>query len=244
VPRSIAAIRGNDTGYLAFHAPRYRFVLELVDRYLPRGGRVLDIGLSPLTRLLRDHVGAPIDTLGLETASNVADGIHHQFDLNRLGDLDAVAPTLTAYDIIVCAEVIEHLYTSPYTILRFLHRALVPNGILIVQTPNAASLFKRVRLVLGVHPYEMLRETRSTNPGHYREYTVSELQAIARGTGFDVIDMERRYYFDARFADMDDAGRGRKPRPLIGAIKNVVYGALPPFLREGVTLVLRKSAAR
>jgi len=179
---SVRAIRGSDTGYLAFHAPRYRYILELVNRYFPKGGRLLDIGLSPLSTLLREHVGVPIDTLGLEAHNRLRDGTHYPFDLNTLGDNPPVTPNLPEYDVIVCAEVLEHLYTSPLQVLRFLHRATSPAGVVVLQTPNAASLFKRLRLLFGSHPYEMLRETRS-NPGHFREYTVPELRSIAAESG-------------------------------------------------------------
>src|SRR3954469_18946968 len=153
---SVRDIRGSDTGYLAFHAPRYQYILQLVDRYFPPGGRLLDIGLSPLSSLLRQHVGVPIDTLGLEAKGRLDDGTHYPFDLNRLGDDPPVAPNLHGYDLIVCAEVLEHLYTSPLPVLRLLHRSASATGIVVLQTPNAASLFKRVRLLLGSHPYEML----------------------------------------------------------------------------------------
>jgi SAM-dependent methyltransferase len=149
---STASIRGTDTGYRAFHAPRYRFLLELIDRYAPAPVRVLDIGLSPFTTLLRAHLDRPIDSLGLEPASRLADGAHYQFDLNALDAGHAGRPPLAGYDVIVYAEVLEHLHTPPLPVLRFLHDALAPNGVLLLQTPNAASLFKRVRLLFGIQP--------------------------------------------------------------------------------------------
>ena len=57
-----------------------------------------------------------------------------------------------------------------------------------------------------------------------------------------VVDLDRRFYFDARHADHAADGGAGTSRPLIGALKNVVYSLLPPFLREGITLVLRKEA--
>jgi SAM-dependent methyltransferase len=238
---STASIRGTDTGYRAFHAPRYRFLLELIDRYAPAPVRVLDIGLSPFTTLLRAHLDRPIDSLGLEPASRLADGAHYQCDLNALDPGRAGRPPLADYDVIVYAEVLEHLHTPPLPVLRLLHDALAPNGILVLQTPNAASLSKRVRLLFGIQPYEMIRDSR-TNPGHFREYTLDELRRLAHQAGFELLAAPRRYYFDARFADIDETGRGGRPRPVIGRLKNLVYARLPPFLREGITMVLRRPA--
>jgi SAM-dependent methyltransferase len=240
---SIADIRGADRGYLAFHSPRFRFLLQLIDQHLDGAHRrILDIGLSPFTVLLREHLCTPVDSLGLEPDSALQDGTHVQVDLNQLGDRAFQPPPLGPYDVIVFAEVLEHLWTSPLLVLRFLHDALAQDGLLIVQTPNAASLFKRLKLLLGWNPYEMIRESR-TNPGHFREYTVDELEQLAEGAGFQTVSVFRRYYFDARFADMDESGRGGTPSPVLGMIKNVVYSAIPPFLREGVTIVLRRRAA-
>jgi hypothetical protein len=237
---SIAEIRGPDRGYLAFHAPRYRFLMELIGGHLDGADRrVLDIGLSPFTALLRDYLHMPVDTLGLEPQSALRDSAHFQIDLNRLDDPDCPPPRLGPYDVIVFAEVLEHLSTSPLPVLRFLHGGLAERGVLIVQTPNAASLFKRLKLLVGRHPYEMIRETR-TNPGHFREYTLGELEQLTESAGFETVVVFRRYYFDARFADVHESGRGGTPSPIVGMVKNVVYSALPPFLREGLTIVLRR----
>src|ERR1700722_7521536 len=139
---SIADIRGADRGYLAFHAPRFQFSLQLIDQHLNEANRrVLDIGLSPFTTLLREYLCTPVDSLGLESRSALQDGTHFQVDLNQLGDRAFQPPRLGPYDLIVFAEVLEHLWTSPLPVLRFLHDALAQEGLLIMQTPNAASLF-------------------------------------------------------------------------------------------------------
>jgi hypothetical protein len=88
----------------------------------------------------------------------------------------------------------------------------------------------------------MIRGSR-TNPGHSREYTLGGLRRIAHQAGFELLAAPRRYYFDARFADVDEAGQGRRPSPVIGRVKNLVNAGLPPFLREGITMVLRRPAA-
>jgi hypothetical protein len=239
-------------GYRAFHAPRYRYLFNVVERYLPVGGpgdRVLDVGLSPFADILRRHLGRPVDTLGLEMSDREhgqemkeAPGPgsqHFQFDLNALADSRAARPALPRYALIVFAEVMEHLHTSPLLPLTFFREHLVDGGVLVVQTPNAASLGKRLKLLAGLNPYEMIREDR-TNPGHFREYTARELRWLAARAGFTVVYLDRRFYFDARHADHAENGGAGKLRPRLGALKNVVYSVLPPFLREGMTAVLRR----
>jgi hypothetical protein len=134
------------------------------------------------------------------------------------------------------AEVLEHLYTAPQLVLGFVKSLLRPNGFLILQTPNAASLPKRLKLFFGRHPYEKIR-TDPRNPGHYREYTISELRALAEEFGFRVERCVTAFYFDARYAH-DESGSGTGGA-LFGGLKNVVYRVLPPSLREGITVVWR-----
>ncbi len=235
---SVADIRGGDRGYLAYHAPRYRYLLALAARYAaPADGRILDIGLSPLTDLLRNRLGHPVDTLGLEAEPSAEDRRHFRFDLNALDDPAAPRPDLPRYAWIFLAEVIEHLHVSPATVFDFLGAHLAEGGRLVVQTPNAASLPKRLKLLAGRNPYDLIRDEPG-NPGHFREYTWVELHAFAQRSGLAVVASDRRYYFDARFAH--HAGAAPKPQPFLGALKNVVYRALPPALREGITLVLAR----
>ena len=238
----LADIRGDGQGYHAYHAPRFRYLLELIDRYLPgQGGRILDIGPSPLTELLRQRAPCAVETLGLEPEGHFGPGHRHiHFDLNTLRDPRTPRPTLPRYDLIVLAEVLEHLYTAPRPVLRFLHEALKEGGILLLQTPNAASLPKRIKLLLGRNPYDPIREAPG-NPGHFREYTLPELRRLVAESGFAVLEDSRRFYFDARFAHHE--GDVARPQPVVGTLKNLLYRALPGFLREGVTLVLRAGAA-
>ena len=232
-----AEIRGDDRGYLAYHAPRYRYLLEVASRHLPpTGARVLEIGPSPLGALIASTLGRAVDSLGLEPEADGPRGHHFHFDLNRCPD--ATGPSgIPRYDLVVFAEVIEHLHTSPVHTLGFVRGLVADGGTLLLQTPNAASLPKRLKLLAGRNPYELIRPD-GANPGHFREYTLAELEAYARQARFEVVEVARRFYFDARFAHHGEGGS--RPQPFVGAIKNGVYRALPRFLREGVTLVLRR----
>ncbi len=66
-------------------------------------------------------------------------------------------------------------------ILPAFRKLLKPGGAMLVTTPNAAALSKRLRLLFGQNPFEMLRET-PENPGHFREYTALEMRKL----GLDV----------------------------------------------------------
>ena len=234
---SEAEIRGEDRGYLAYHAPRYRYLLGVASRYLPpENARVLEIGPSPLGPLLAATLGCPVDSLGLEPEGDGPHGRHFHFDLDGCPGASE-PPGMPRYDLVVFAEVIEHLHTSPVHTLAFVRGLLADAGALILQTPNAASLPKRLKLLAGRNPYELIRPD-GGNPGHFREYTLRELEAYARQARFQVVEVARRFYFDARFAHHEEGAS--RPQPFVGTIKNGIYRALPQFLREGITVVLRK----
>jgi hypothetical protein len=104
----------------------------------------------------------------------------------------------------------------------------------VLQTPNAASLRKRIKLLIGRNPYERIRVDRS-NPGHFREYTVNELRSIVSGAGFTVQEVWTRFYFDLRYARHETGDE--LPSLWIGGMKNILNRLIPGSLTEGITLL-------
>src|SRR3954471_18376451 len=140
---SAAAIRErfpSDT-YVGFHSYRFHTALRAASELSPPAKRVLDIGVSPLTTMLHEQLQVPVDTLGFtRDAENETGGRNYRFDLNDSIDESHWRRDLPPYDLIVFCEVIEHLYTSPAHVLRFLQSLLAVNGTLLLQTPNAAAI--------------------------------------------------------------------------------------------------------
>jgi SAM-dependent methyltransferase len=206
--------------YLRTHARRYALLLELVEGFAPK--TILVVGPSYESVLLREAVpGVTVDTLGWEDHRfpRVAGERHFQHDLN-----DPDYPELDHYDVIACAEVIEHLHVPAEPVLRALAGGLAPDGHIVLQTPNATALPKRLRMVLGRNPYEPIR-SQPGNPGHFHEYTVRELRDTVEAAGLEVERLIAANYFDH------------------GSRKNRAYRALGPMLpgtlREGITVVAR-----
>jgi SAM-dependent methyltransferase len=210
--------------YFDFHRRRYQFLVQVLAPLLAPGVRVLDIGLSALPRILRrEFPQIKVSTLGFVDQRYWTPGEwpHIECDLN-----DPAFPwtTIGKYDVIILGEVLEHLYSPPQKTLHSLRSILQPTGHLLIQTPNAVSLEKRIKVVCGMNPYEMIRDD-SRNPGHYREYTVRELIGLARGSGFSVSSLAVKNYFN--------------PEHLPARVYNRICYMLPPSLRDGITLVLR-----
>jgi SAM-dependent methyltransferase len=208
--------------YLRTHARRYAVLLELVEGFAPK--TILVVGPSYESVLLRETIpGATVDTLGWEDHRfpRVGGERHLQHDLN-----DPDYPELDRHDVIVCAEVIEHLHVPAEPVLRALAGGLAPDGHLVLQTPNATALPKRLRMVLGRNPYAPIR-SQPGNPGHFHEYTVRELRDAVEAAGLEIERLVAANYFDH------------------GSRKNRAYRALGPVLprtlREGITVVARSS---
>jgi SAM-dependent methyltransferase len=192
--------------------------------------RVIDIGNSFQTILLEKLFPEfRMDTLGFltERYSPVGGGSKHiEFDLN-----DAFFPekwpaieSNEKYDLVLFLEVIEHLYTSPLQTLGFLKSILNPGGFILIGTPNAAALRKRICLLGGRNPYEEIRLVRD-DPGHFREYTIDELCRYANELGFEVRwwNITNPYRFGARSDRLLDS----------------ISTFLPKRFREAISILIR-----
>ena len=228
-----------DSDYAAYHAPRFATLIKLIAPHIRgRDTRVLDVGVSRLTDMLIEQFGIPVDSLDINERESGPRGTHYHFDLNMTQYPEQCRRDVGPYDIIVLAEVLEHLHTAPSLVLAYLRSLLEPGGLLFLQTPNALAWHKRLMPILGIHPYEQIRES-VTNPGHFREYTLKELTAYAKAAGFHIVSASMLAYFDVRYADRGGTSR---PRWISSGI-NVVNRVMPPPLRRGITLLLRRTGA-
>lgn len=213
--------------YAAYHARRFDYLLAMVEELTPPGGAILEVGVGPfLGRLRARH--ADVTSLGFPLqADRVMGGPHIPFNLEWTLEGRSI-PAGRRFDLIIFAEVLEHLNLPPELPLAALRPLLKPEGRLIVQTPNAAALVKRVALALGRHPYDLLRASRE-DPGHIREYTRPELLGALETAGFAV----ERHAFASYFArpPMSPARPGR-------ALLRLLQAAVPGF-RDGQTAVAR-----
>ena len=230
-------IKGNHTDeeklYIKRCWPRYSFVLQRVNECMQKSPdtkrfSILDIGPHFFTVLLRKSFpDATINTFGYDLPEINWQSVraqHFSFDLNNACFPDQW-PVVPKHDIVVMGEVIEHLLIAPWMVLRFVKTLLNDNGFLILTTPNAVTIAKRVFLFLGRNPFERLRED-LRNPGHFREYTKKEL--IDSGTKAGLFAW--RVYL-ANYFILDN--------PVANAFFNG-FGFIPS-LRNGITVVYRAS---
>jgi SAM-dependent methyltransferase len=170
-------------------------VLKLVEEYCRQGSTVLDLGAQPfiiscaLRKMGYDVVALDIDPepyMRIAEACNV-DVIRCDLERDELGVDNA--------DCAVFTEVLEHLhYYYVPLVLSKINRALKPGGVLILTTPNIASLFRRLRLLLGIQPIYHY---------HVREYTMREVLLLLREAGFEITKAYYSVVNDLTFIDAD-----------------------------------------
>lgn len=217
--------------YISFHRRRYHALLELVDEVLPTGrSSILDVGPFAQTELMRrSFANARVDTVGL--ADRRFPGRpgeqHHELDLNSVSD-PASRPEIEPHDVVVLAEVLEHLHTAPALVLRWLAGCLNPGGHLIVQTPNACAIQKRAAMLFGRNPFQMIEteDAGALDLGHIREFTVDELLELGRGTGLELRAWRTANYFDG----------GNAAHSLFIRAQRL----LPPRFRDGISVVFAR----
>jgi 2-polyprenyl-3-methyl-5-hydroxy-6-metoxy-1,4-benzoquinol methylase len=227
------------TRYWDFHHERFRYITRLTGELIGKMERsdcsvekILDVGNSFQTLMInRVRPDLAVDTMGFMDERYRPAGItkHYAFDLNDTyyPDRLIVLEEKEKYDIILFLEVIEHLYTAPEQVLSFLGSLLKPHGFIVIQTPNAAALISRVRLLFGRNPYDPIRKNRM-NPGHFREYTKLEIADLAKQSGFSINDLIMMDYF--------------RPTTTAETICQRVAKLLPVTFRTGMTVILRKMA--
>ncbi|MDX2184370.1 MAG: methyltransferase domain-containing protein [Gemmatimonadaceae bacterium] len=188
---SATALGGEMPNYLAYHRERFvalaELVAPLIDHRLP-ACRVLDVGPAFQTRLFRQLWPAiTLDTFGFVDPKFPTEppGRHIAYDLTSARDQATWPPVDAPYDVIIFAEVFEHLHVAPERALACLAARLAPRGALVLTTPNAVSLRNRLLMLAGRNPFEPLRDSLD-NPGHFREYTTAELARFGEALGLRV----------------------------------------------------------
>ena len=89
------------------------------------------------------------------------------------------------FDVVIFAEIIEHLLNDPCSVLREIKRVIKPDGYLILTTPNVARLENVARIISGTNIYDPYSGY-GPYGRHNREYNCHELAALLKHEGFEV----------------------------------------------------------
>ncbi|NQV18631.1 MAG: methyltransferase domain-containing protein [Armatimonadetes bacterium] len=228
--QKLCSIESKDR-YLQNHGKRFEYLSNLCKTLnSDKSAKILDIGRSDLSVLLTKYY-SNVTTLGLDLEIDkgghrereIIDLKHIVFDLNESKNVKKWIDE--KFDLIVYSEVLEHIYEAPEFSLLFLNYLLNSDGFIICTTPNAASLYRRLKLLLGKNTISRIR-FHNLNPAHYREYTKEELIQTA-----EMCELKVAKHQYICFYDDSDSFKSR----IFNFITNVV-----PSFRWSQVLILRK----
>lgn len=222
--------------YARVHERRYVRALEIVGRLLDRRRAALPAGHEPilcdvaphlLSVLFRRFLGVPVNTVGAPFPGGDAEAPHGHmdYDLNRAHRQEGWQG-FVRHDVVYMGEILEHLHASPRFVIGCASRWVKDGGFLVVQTPNAVALSRRLTMLRGRNPYEMIRD--GDDPGHFREYTAPELRLMGKYWQLETEDVRYDNYFD-----LGNRGPVRAAAYRLGTL-------WPKTLRDGLTVVFRK----
>ena len=157
--------------------------------------KILDIGTTPFTLFIKEtHPHYEVATLDLTDLMGTRckqKGIEL-----RVCDLaNQPIPFEDDYfDVVIFAEVFEHLFAPPTEIMREISRVLCGGGTLIFSTPNFATLLNRIKLLVGICPMapadNQMKRGWVHGHGHIREYTMKEILSILESCNFTISKKE------------------------------------------------------
>lgn len=228
-----------------------RIVSRIVD-----GSRVLDVGTGSgaLGRYLRRH-GCGVD--GLTYSQEEADRAASSYDCVKVVDLETIDPVSvlgdTRYDVIVCADVLEHLRNAE-SVLASLSSLLADDGRILVSIPNVTHVGILLALMAGKFP-----RTREglLDATHVRFVDRAALEQLVASAGLRVVESMdvRRAVHETEFAHVDLAAVPEAVRRYLGTVPDadvyqfvwvleayagpVVYDPAPPSALPAIDVTPR-----
>ena len=188
------ALHDSQKQYLTMHRNRFIFTLQELVGCLP-AKRFVDIGTSGLFPGIVRDISISTEVCGT-AYSDTPDQTVRPVPFRGGGDLQYFLgnPELFPYDIpdgtfdlVLCAEVLEHMSRDPMALLSEMNRILEVGGSLVVTTPNIASYRAILNAMNHEMPYNFYAFNRNgATDRHNIEYTPKLLAALLKEAGFGI----------------------------------------------------------
>ena len=190
-------------------------ILELASANGEVAKRIHELGFNVVAS---DYIIEPLERLNSTGIDLIPFDVSEQFPF-----------TDSSFDVVFAGDIIEHLFDTNH-FFRECYRILLDNGLLLLTTPNLATLQDRFRFLLGKSP-------RQVNPNHeylklhIRPFTQQKLKEVATENGFKI------YKFKSNYVTLR---RGKKQKIYF---KSKLLAKLLPGLGGSIIACFRKGAA-
>lgn len=216
---------GEAAGDVAGHAS----YVELIRHHIARGSW-LDVGCGH-GRLAAEAKAAGYDAFGLDPNPLATRAARERLGADRVfpSSVETAGFPTGRFTIVSLVGTIEHV-KRPLETLREIHRILAPGGLILVQTPNLASLQYRRQGTA----WEQF-----TPPGHLVYFTPRTLRGILHGARFSRVRFDMRFPLQAGWEYGAAATAPPHPRPL-----GLLLARLSSFLGSRCELALQRLKGR
>ena len=236
--RHIAGSNEAEVNYLTFHYKRFKKVFSHLKKLRP-DGKILDVGTTPFTFFLKENTKLEVYALDyndlLKERTEQLSIDFKSADITE-GDLPY---NNDFFDIILFAEVFEHLHRDPVKILKSLYQKLKPGGYLILGTPNLASFVNRVKLLFNQPILDYPTWDEEVH-GHDRIYVKKELLSYLKSAGYNLY--KSTYSSCVDFENTGDESKRKMILKRIFEILSLPLRAFIPSLNGTIMIIAQKPA--
>lgn len=223
--------------YFLIHEARYNKILTEIKNLNPH--IVLDVGCYPY------HIGKALELMGCKVygISSTHEPIKHGNVTVLNIETDRFPYASNFFDLVLCTEVVEHLPHSPLPAIKEMYRVTKKGGHIILTTPNITRSINQGKMLLGRSPmygidayFDQKGKGSNLYHRHNREYTLSELKALAHHAGWTI---ERAKHF---IGYPPFRRRNKTDNALLraGKVANYLAMAAIPRLRDTLLVIASK----
>ena len=146
--------------------------------------KVLDVGCSK-GFIAKSLKGNNFEFYGIEYNKEDAKEAKKYYKEIKIADLDKQKPDYSnnSFDIVIMADIIEHLKDSSGTV-KYFAKFLKKDGLMVISTANVANIYVRLKLLMGNFDYE---ERGIMDKTHLRFFTLKTFKKLAKEANLNII---------------------------------------------------------